>query len=280
MPRETRFSVLIPSWNNLHFLRACVQRIRQHSCVEHEILVFVNEGSDGSADWLTVEGIRHISSPENQGVCKALNRLAEAATHDWLLYLNDDMIVLPGWDSALSAAIDAVGHNRCYLSATMIEPEASGNDCVMVRDFGRDPDSFDETALLDVLESLKRPHWNGATWPPSLLHRELWNEVGGYSEEFSPGLYSDPDLSMKLWQTGVRHFQGVGDSLVYHFMKRSTGRVRMNDGRRQFLDKWGITASYFKRQYLRLGSEFSGPLPEADFHPSRLLMPIKRLTGL
>ena len=65
---------------------------------------------------------------------------------------------------------------------------------------------------------------------------------------------SDNDFSMKLWQAGCRRFVGAGDSLVYHFQQKSTGKVVKNDGRRQFLDKWGMTQSTFDRFYLRRGS--------------------------
>ena len=39
-----------------------------------------------------------------------------------------------------------------------------------------------------------------------LIHRDLWNKVGGFSEEFYPGTGSDPDLNMKLWNL-VFNFQ-------------------------------------------------------------------------
>jgi hypothetical protein len=78
--------------------------------------------------------------------------------------------------------------------------------------------------------------------------------VGGYSIEFSPGMGSDNDFSMKLWQAGCSVYLGVGDSLVYHFAETSTRRIRKNDGRRQFLMKWGLVQSGFDRHYLRRGS--------------------------
>jgi hypothetical protein len=59
-------------------------------------------------------------------------------------------------------------------------------------------------------------------------------------------------------------FLGVGDSLVYHFSETSTRRIRKNDGRRQFLMKWGITQSGFDRYYLRRGQSATADpvLPE------------------
>jgi predicted DNA-binding transcriptional regulator AlpA len=58
----------------------------------------------------------------------------------------------------------------------------------------------------------------------------------------------------------------VGDSLVYHFQQKSTGKVVKNDGRRQFLNKWGMTQSTFDRFYLRRGQPADGPfeLPEPE----------------
>jgi hypothetical protein len=105
-----------------------------------------------------------------------------------------------------------------------------------------------------------RGDWLGATWPPTLVARAAWHEVGGYSVEFSPGMSSDNDFSMKLWHAGCRVFLGVGASLFYHFAKVSTSRIRGNDGRRQFLMKWGIAQSAFDRGWLRRGR----PVPPGD----------------
>ena len=114
---------------------------------------------------------------------------------------------------------------------------------------------------------LVRPDWSGASWPPNLVHRSLWEQVGGYSVEFSPGFYSDPDFSMKLWLAGVRLFRGVARSVVYHFRQKSTRRIALNDGRRQFARKWGVPSSFFYRRVLRMGEPYRGPLPEIEEVP-------------
>jgi hypothetical protein len=139
------------------------------------------------------------------------------------------------------------------LSGTMIEPVDSGNPCVSVFDFGRDADTFQEGEILKSYSTLAKADWYGSTWPPTLVHRRWWHAVGGYSSEFSPGMSSDNDFSMKMWAAGCRVFLGVGDSLVYHFMCKSTGRIVKNNGRKQFMRKWGITSSLFDHYYLRRG---------------------------
>ncbi len=248
------FSILIPTWNNLPYLQLCVESLRRHSTREHQLLVHANDGSDGTREWLRQQGIEHTASDENIGICHAVNLAGEKARGDYVLYLNDDMVAAPGWDAALERAIGRVGrHGLFLLSGTMVEPVPTGNVCMVPADFGRDPAKFDLERFAREAPRLARADWLGATWPPTLVARELWHQVGGYSIEFSPGMSSDNDFSMKLWRAGCRVFLGVGDSLVYHFAKTSTRRIRKNDGRRQFLMKWGLTQSGFDRHYLRRG---------------------------
>ena len=247
------FSIIIPTWNNLALLQLCIRSIRQNSAHAHQIIVHVNDGSDGTLEWVREQGITHTASPQNIGICLAVNEAAMHATRDYILYLNDDMYCCPGWDAALANKLKQLDTDLFMLSGTMIEPRDTGNPCVIVRDYGSDTGNFDEAGLLADLPQHHKEDWYGATWPPTLVSKRWWFRVGGYSSEFSPGMSSDNDFSMKLWHAGCRIFLGVGDSLVYHFQCKSTGKVRKNDGGKQFLNKWGMRQSVFDRYYLRRG---------------------------
>ena len=145
----------------------------------------------------------------------------------------------------------------------MIEPNYSNNSCVIFSDeFGDDITNFDETKLLENYNNISKPDWSGATWPPNIVSKKTWDLVGGYSVEFSPGMYSDPDFSMKLWNSGIRYFKGLGQSRVFHFQCKTTHRIKKNNGKKQFVKKWGITNSNFSKDYLRTGEPFSGELQE------------------
>ena len=262
-------SILIPTWNNLELLKLCVRSIRENSKHGHQIIVHVNDGSDGTLEWVKTQQLDHTHSLQNVGICLAVNEAAMLARQDYILYLNDDMYCCPGWDTALIKKLKELDTDLFMLSGTMIEPRDTNNPCVIVRNYGSDVDNFDEARLLTELPQLKKADWYGATWPPTLVSRRWWHMVGGYSSEFSPGMSSDNDFSMKLWQAGCRHFIGVGDSLVYHFQQKSTGKVVKNDGRRQFLDKWGMTQSTFDRFYLRRGAPLAADrLPEPEDTPA------------
>ncbi|HXH18949.1 MAG TPA: glycosyltransferase [Chitinophagales bacterium] len=256
------FSIIIPSWNNLPFLQKCIFSIRNHSAGKHQIIVHANEGSDGTLEWLQSENILYTHSRDNIGICAAFNCALKRAEKQFVLYLNDDMYVLPGWDEALTQVIPE--SSLWMLSSTMIEPHESGNACVIVADYGDALASFREDDLLNEFAGLQKNDWSGASWPPVLLPRQLWESVGGFSEEYFPGMYSDPDLAMKLWQKGVRYFRGAGSSRVYHFQSKSTQRILQNNGRLLFMKKWGVTPSFFYREYLQMGQPWrgaSGKLP-------------------
>jgi GT2 family glycosyltransferase len=256
------FTILIPTWNNVALLQLCIRSIRQNSAYAHQIIVHVNDGSDGTLEWVREQGITHTASPQNIGICLAVNEAAMHATQDYILYLNDDMFCCPGWDTALVNKLKLLNTDLFMLSGTMIEPRDTGNPCVIVRDYGSDAAIFDEARLLAELPQQRKADWYGATWPPTLVSRRWWFKVGGYSSEFSPGMSSDNDFSMKLWHAGCRIFLGVGDSLVYHFQCKSTGKVKKNDGGRQFLHKWGMRQSVFDRYFLRRGQTARGLILE------------------
>lgn len=261
---DARLSILIPSWNNLQYLKLCVNSIRKNSRFKHQIILHINEGSDGTLDWVKEqEDIDYSHSSSNIGICYALNNCRQLVKTDYVVYMNDDMYVCPGWDEELLKEISSIGHHYFFISATCIEP-GSQNNCMISKDYGRDVKTFNEAALLSEFASLTMHDWQGATWPPNVVHRDVWDLVGGYSVEFSPGMYSDPDFTMKLWQLGVRYYKGVSKSRVYHFGSKSVSRVKKNKGYFRFISKWGISTSTLTSQYTKLGMPFQGNLPEVS----------------
>jgi glycosyltransferase involved in cell wall biosynthesis len=251
------FSILIPTWNNLAYLQLCIKSIRKNAHFEHQIIVIINEGKDGTLEWVeTQTDLDYVFSDTNLGICFGLNAARSLIQGDYVCYMNDDMYACPNWDLPLKNEIDAIGHNYFFLSGTMIEPTDTNNPCVIIQPYGTDIDTFEEELLLKNYKKNTKKDWKGATWPPNVLHRDLWDLVGGMSVEFSPGMYSDPDLSRKLWAAGVRYFKGIGESRVYHFGSKSTGKVKHNKGKKTFLMKWGVSSRDFTGRTLERGNAF------------------------
>lgn len=244
------FSIVIPSWNNLEYLQLCINSLKKYSKFEHEILVHLNDGSDGSLDWVKAQGIQYTQTSKNIGVCLSVNHLVAQAKYDWVLYMNDDMVAAPGWDAAFIEAINSVDTELALFFGTLIQPENGKNDFVIKQNFGETSASFDEQAFLQGYLLDGRVDREGAASQPTLVHKKWWSMVGGYSLEFSPGMSSDDDLLMKFWVAGCRNFRIVGASRFYHFGCKSTGRIKHNLGGRIFVMKWGVTQIEFQRLYL------------------------------
>jgi len=183
-----------------------------------------------------------------------LHTLALAVINEWSLVAG-----YPGWALRERLYVDDGMAGMLIYTATSDSAGSLGGIVAQ-----GEPDKLAHT----LRSALARADWLGATWPPTLVARELWHRVGGYSVEFSPGMGSDNDFSMKLWHAGCRVFLGVGDSLVYHFSETSTRSIRKTDGRRQFLRKWGLGHSTVDRYYLRRGESAGADPVLADPEPS------------
>ena len=135
-------------------------------------------------------------------------------------------------------------------------------------DCGKTIEEFNELKLLKEYNSITFEDFQGSTWAPSLIPRKTWDAVGGFSEEYGPGLGSDPDFNMKLWKIGVRLFKGLSRSRVYHFSSVTLRKKISNNGAKTFLLKWGISIKFFRKYYLRSDTHYEGLLKE----------PVKNLT--
>ncbi len=259
------FSILIPTWNNLPYLKFCIESIRKNSKYKHQIIVHVNDGSDGTRQWVEKNQLDFSWSETNVGVCYAFNAASSMAKSDYLLLMDDDNYLLPDWDHYIWDEILSVGHPYYAISATKIEYKKTFNPCVIApHDFGQSLDTFRENELLEKFRAFQKDDWYGSSWYPMAVHKHIWDLVGGLSTEFTPGMYSDPDFMMKLWHAGVRHFKGLGQSRSYHFMSRSVSRVKKNNGRKQFLVKWRISNSTFREYYLKMGKPFKGAVKDPE----------------
>ena len=260
------FSIVIPTYNNFKYLELCLNSIKKNSKYNHEIVLHINDGKDGSLNYAKKNKIKYSYSEVNIGLCSSINLASKLTTNKYLLYSHDDMYFCPSWDVYLYDEIKMIGHDNFYLSGTMIEPN-SGH---IIFNCGNDIESFDENKLLKNINKLNFQDHQGSHFAPHLVSKKMWNEVGGFSEEFNPGIASDPDFNMKLWKKGVRIFKGLNNFRVYHFGSITTRKKKnfiQNRGDRTFLKKWGITTKFFKKHYLKSKTKYDGPLqnPKMSF---------------
>ena len=257
---EPVFSILIPTWNNLPYLKLCVESIRKNSTYRHQIIVHVNEGTDGTLDWVQSEGLDYTHSEQNVGVCLAMNMMRSKVKTDYIVFFNDDMYACPHWDEALLSEIKKLPDNMFLFASTVLQRHGHAYSIPIRANYGSSLEDFREEALLKEYTTYEAPDRMGAIAPPNIVHRDVWDLVGGYSVEFSPGFDSDPDFVFKLYFCGVREVRTLSASRVYHFERKSTGRVRYNSGAAQFSLKWGITPSTFCKLTYTLSSIYEPAL--------------------
>lgn len=281
------FSILIPSYNNIEYLKICVDSIKKNSKFNHQIIVHINEGSDGTIEYVKNSNLHYTHTKNNIGMSNALNCASKIAKFDHLIISHDDFYYCPGWDVEFANELKNYTNTNYYLSGTMIGPLSLPNE--PYRDPSREIDAgdtylnFDENKLLENFDKLSLYNFQGTTKHPALVHKDIWNKVGGWSEEFFPTGGDDTDFNMKLWKLKVRIFKGLGRCIVYHFGSITTRKKNKkfftylgSKGNKIFLRKWGISIKFFENFYLKAGLyknkkpiylEYDGPLdsPKKNF---------------
>ena len=261
-------SIVIPTYNNLSYLKLAISSIKKNSYHNNEIILHINEGNDGTLTYAKENNIKFSHSKVNNGICIGCNKAALLSKYDLILYGHDDMYFCPEWDKVLIDEVKKLNTNLFYLSGTMINGDTKLNGHLNFY-AGETIDTFNETKLLQNYKELNGYDFQGSTWAPHLIHKEIWEKVGGFSEEYSPGTGSDPDLNMKLWKLGVRIFKGLNKSRVYHFgsvVTRQKEKIFFtttdtgSKGSKIFLRKWKISIKFFKKHYLKSDTKFDGPL--------------------
>ncbi len=254
-------SIIIPTYNNLDYLKLCLKSLKKNSSLKHEIILHINDGSDGTLQYIKDNGYKYSYSKTNLGLCSAINIAAKLSINKYILYSHDDMYFCPEWDEVLINEIKNIGHDYFYLSGTMIE----ANSGHIIYNFGETFSNFNEDELLRKYKKINFYDHQGTHFAPHLVSKQMWDKVGGFSEEFNPGIASDPDFNLKLWKAGVRIFKGLNDFKVYHFSSITTRKKKnfiQNKGDKTFLKKWGFSTKFFKKYYLKSKTKYNGPLNE------------------
>ena len=242
-------SIIVPTYNNIKYLKFFLSSVKKNSYYHHDLVVHINDGSDGTLNYILNNKIKYTHSNKNIGLCSSMNKAFSLTTSDYILYAHDDMYFCKDWDKYLINEIKKQKNNLYYLSGINVSTKFG----LINYDCGDNIESFNEDRFLKFCINDTTPDIQSSHWAPHLIHRELWNKIGGFSEEFNPGDGSDPDLCMKLWLNNVRIFKAISKFKVYHFNSLTSrkGKVKLNNGTKIFLLKYGINPRFFRKYFLR-----------------------------
>ena len=102
------FSVIIPTFNNLQYLKICLESLKKNSKYNHEIIIHVNEGIDGTLDFLKRENYIYTYTKKNSGVCVAFNEAVKKSTKEYIILAHDDMYFCPNWDEVFKKELENI----------------------------------------------------------------------------------------------------------------------------------------------------------------------------
>ena len=257
-----KLSIIVPTYNNLDYLKFLIFSLNKNSKYNHQLILHINDGSDGTLDYAKNNSFDYTFSQNNIGVCSSLNKASKLVNTNYILYSHDDMFFCKNWDVFLENEIKKFSHNLFYLTGTNI----SVNNGLINYDCGSSHENFDEQKFNEFCENDKSLDLQGSHWAPHLIHKELWDKIGGFSEEFDPGDGSDPDFCMKLWNEKVRIFKTISKFKVYHFNSITTRKrgLNLNNGTKTFTLKYGFNPRFFRKYYLKGDGKnhFNGSLRE------------------
>jgi GT2 family glycosyltransferase len=224
-------AVVIPSWNTLEHLPACLGSLDDQD-VELELLVVDNGSTDGSLEYLRREGVPHVALSENVGFAAAINLGVARTRAAAILVLNADTALEPGCVGALLEALDA-GPRLGGVQPRILQlegPPGAPRSVESARLYSagqaltRDGRAFERGMGEEQrAERLVGGEVFGVCGAASLLRRELFAELGGYDESYF-AFYEDVDLNVRARIAG-RHFEYVPEAVVWH-----VGNAAWRDG--------------------------------------------------
>jgi GT2 family glycosyltransferase len=219
--------------------------LRQSAGLRARVVVIDNGSTDGTAEYLSgcaeVSVIRNL---ENRGCAVAWNQGVKATTAEWVVVLNNDVLVTKGWlegllGSAVTADLDVVTPAmREGLLNYELEPYA--------QEFVRTAGGAIRLGVAD-----------GVCF---MVRRRVFEKIGLFDENFRIGVFEDTDFFERARQAGFK-LGSTGRSFIHHFgsvtqkairLKNSCGEYEQ-ENRIYFRKKWRLSQiqrwiSRFKRK--------------------------------
>jgi len=104
-------SIITAVHNQLDMNKIFVQTLREYTCNPYELIIIDNNSTDGSKEFFEANGAVVISNNSNYSYPYCQNQGIRKATYNNLVFLNNDIIVSPGWDVHLLKVLERGEYN-------------------------------------------------------------------------------------------------------------------------------------------------------------------------
>lgn len=217
-------SIVIPVHNKLELTYHCLASlILAHNKASYEVIVVDDCSTDRTTELSDiVENVNVIVNEHNLGFLRNCNKAAKEARGDYLVMLNNDTEVTSGWlDEMLDTfkRFDNVG----MAGSKLIYPDGKLQEAGGIVWGNGQPWNLGNRGNPQAPEwcyARQADYLSGASL---MVPRVIWEEVGGFSDEFAPAYYEDTDLAFKIREYGYKTVYAPY-SVVVHFEGMSNGR--------------------------------------------------------
>ena len=214
-------SIVVPVYNQLAFTLACLHSVlSSNTRYSYEIIVADDRSTDRTTEIFSngVGRVRHVLSEQNQGFIRNCNTAAKQAKGRYLVLLNNDTIVMPGWLDELIEPLDKhpdiglVGSKLLYPDGRLQE---SGG-IIFGDGSGWNYGRMDDPRKPQYCYMRDSDYVSGAS---IALRTDFWHGQGGFDELYSVAYYEDTDMAFRVRKAGLRvvvqplsqllHFEGI-----------------------------------------------------------------------
>lgn len=238
-------SIVILTFNQLWCTKECVESIREFTPEPHEIIFIDNGSSDGTLPWLKdlVQqdiGCRLIENNANLGFSKGCNQGIEAAKGEYVLLLNNDVVVTSEW---LAGMIECIQREPDIGIVGPMTNNISGIQ--LVSNIGYDSVSglYDYAISFREKNRYRRIESRRIVGFCMLFRKSLVDRIGLLDETFGSGNFEDDDYCLRAELAGYRNVI-AGDVFIHHYGSQtfSGNRINYSDAIKRnkalYHDKW------------------------------------------
>ncbi len=218
---EERVSIIVLTLNNLDYTKLCIESIINNTHGQYELIIVDNGSTDGTKEYF--EGIqqdypnlRLIFNDKNEGYAYACNQGAALGTGEYLVFLNNDVIVPPNWLSALLSTFAP------DLRIGIVGP--CTNNCAGPQKV--EGIEYKLENYLAYAENWQRKNKGRVTETSMVIgfcmavRKGVLDIIGGFDSEYGIGNFEDNDFCLRAriigFKIAIRH-----DVLIHHFGSRT-----------------------------------------------------------
>jgi GT2 family glycosyltransferase/glycosyltransferase involved in cell wall biosynthesis len=244
---QPKVSVIVVTYNNLDLTKVCLDSLDRYSAYPNlELIVVDNASDDGTPDYLRAweqSGNNRlvILNSDNRGFAGGNNQGLAAASGDYLVMLNNDTHVTPGWVSTM------VGHLRRSDGLGLLGPVTNniGNEARIDIHYGDMEQMLQASGDYTARHAGQLTPLHAAAFFCVMMPRVVYERVGRLDEAFGIGMFEDDDYCRRVQQQGWS-IACAEDVFIHHNLSASFNKIKQEKRQAMFEQnkaiyeaKWG-----------------------------------------